>query len=350
MIDYTISVQNVGDATATSSMLSDTLPSGLIPISASTDTGSVSMSGGAVTGNLGDFSAGSTATIHIMATPDSSTTGTVTNSVSVSSPDDSTPGNDTDSVDVTVSAPTAPPDLQVGVSGLPGTMTVGQQADVTFTVTNNSGTNSASNVQLSGMLPAGVQILAATTSGSGTLTENNGVLTGDLGTLAPGASTMVTLTELATTSGTVNETATATSSSGDSDTSNNSATGTTDISDASSGAANLSVTKTASPSSSVTVGQTETYTINVSNSSAGGTGTATSTMVTDTLPSGFNVLSATSSTGSVNVSGGILTANLGDLASGDSATITVIGHAHHDGDAVEHRRRLDDCRRYRHLQ
>ena len=58
MIDYTISVQNVGDATATSSMLSDTLPSGLIPISASTDTGSVSMSGGAVTGNLGDLSAG----------------------------------------------------------------------------------------------------------------------------------------------------------------------------------------------------------------------------------------------------------------------------------------------------
>src|SRR3569623_1220788 len=46
LIDYTISVQNIGTSAATTSTLSAPLPAGLSLLSASTDTGSVSDSGG----------------------------------------------------------------------------------------------------------------------------------------------------------------------------------------------------------------------------------------------------------------------------------------------------------------
>jgi len=321
VIDYTISVQNVGTTAASASTVTDSLPAGMTLIAASTDTGSVTASGGTVSGDLGTIAAAGAATVHVFASVDTGTTGLLANNVSVSSPDDTNTANNSATADVTASAAAGTAaDLSLGASGLPASMTVGQQGTLTLTVTNISA-NSASNVQLMGMLPSGVSLLSASASGSGTVTENNGLLTANLGTLAPGGSATVTLVELAAAPGSVNETATATTSSGDSNTANNSATASTTIDPAGSAAADLAVTKTAAASG--TVGSDLTYTITVTNDSA--TNTATASTLTDALPLGLTFVSATSTAGSVSASGGIVTANLGDLAPGASDTITLVG-------------------------
>jgi uncharacterized repeat protein (TIGR01451 family) len=88
--------------------------------------------------------------------------------------------------------------------------------------------------------------------------------------------------------------------------------------------ANLSITKTSAPNP-VVAGTNVTYTINVSNA---GPSTATNVVVRDTLPGQVSDVTFTPSTGSCI--GGIpgnpalpLTCNLGNMASGGAASITV---------------------------
>ncbi|HNB50776.1 MAG TPA: proprotein convertase P-domain-containing protein, partial [Anaerolineales bacterium] len=80
--------------------------------------------------------------------------------------------------------------------------------------------------------------------------------------------------------------------------------------------ADLSITKTAA--AEVTVGDTFTYTVEVSNA---GPATAHNVVVTDTLPAGVTFVSATA--GCTN-DGGVVTCDLGDVASGGSATVEIV--------------------------
>src|SRR6185437_7108782 len=320
LIDYTISVQNVGDATATASTLTDTLPAGLTLVSASTDTGSVSVAGATITGNLGALAAGGTATLHVLASADTGTTGPVTNNVSVSSPDDSNAANDTASAVVNVSAAGAgAADLAVTKTASPTTATPGQLVTYTLTVTNNSATNAATNVQLGDMLPPGATFVDATSS-QGTLSDNNGALNASLGTLAAGGSATVTVQVIPTAAGTLNNTTVATTDSGDSSTVNNSDSATVTVNAVGAGAVDLSVTKTDAPDP-VATGQALTYTVTVTNNSA--TNAAADTTLTDALPAGVTFVSATSSQGTVSQTGGVITGALGSLAAGASATVTI---------------------------
>jgi uncharacterized repeat protein (TIGR01451 family) len=83
--------------------------------------------------------------------------------------------------------------------------------------------------------------------------------------------------------------------------------------------ADLSITKSDSPDP-VTAGGQLTYTIQVTN---GGPDTAVNVVVTDELPSDINFDSATSTVGSCGNQGGKVTCNLGDLANGATATVTI---------------------------
>jgi uncharacterized repeat protein (TIGR01451 family) len=85
--------------------------------------------------------------------------------------------------------------------------------------------------------------------------------------------------------------------------------------------ANLALTKTASPDP-VTTGQNITYTITVSNA---GPGTATDVVVTDNLPAATTFVSSTATGGGVSGgSGNNRTVTFASLASGASATITLV--------------------------
>jgi uncharacterized repeat protein (TIGR01451 family) len=84
--------------------------------------------------------------------------------------------------------------------------------------------------------------------------------------------------------------------------------------------ADLSISKSDSPDP-VFAGQELTYTLTVSNA---GPADATGVTVTDTLPSGVTFKSATASQGTCTESGGTVTCELGDLASGaPAATVTI---------------------------
>ncbi len=81
----------------------------------------------------------------------------------------------------------------------------------------------------------------------------------------------------------------------------------------------LSVTKTDSPDP-VNVGDDLTYVINVTNHGP----ESTDVTLTDTLPPQVTFVSATPSQGSCNEAGGTVTCNLGTMASGGSATVTIV--------------------------
>jgi uncharacterized repeat protein (TIGR01451 family) len=83
--------------------------------------------------------------------------------------------------------------------------------------------------------------------------------------------------------------------------------------------ANLTITGTSSPNP-VAAGGYLIYTFTVNNA---GPSNATNTTVSDTLPTGFSFVMATSSLGSVTQSGGTVTANLGVLNATTSATVTI---------------------------
>ena len=76
-----------------------------------------------------------------------------------------------------------------------------------------------------------------------------------------------------------------------------------------------------SPPGPVRVNQNLAYTINVTNN---GPQAAIGVVVSDVLPAGVAFVSATASQGTATQSGGTVTANLGNLAAGASATVTLV--------------------------
>jgi uncharacterized repeat protein (TIGR01451 family) len=80
---------------------------------------------------------------------------------------------------------------------------------------------------------------------------------------------------------------------------------------------------------SATEGDSLTYTVTVTNNDAANAGTGV--VLTDTLGANLSYLSATASQGTFSASGGAVTFNLGTLAPGASATLTVTARATEDG-------------------
>ena len=91
--------------------------------------------------------------------------------------------------------------------------------------------------------------------------------------------------------------------------------------------ADLSVTKTAS-SNPVLLGSDITYTVVVSNR---GPSTGSQVTLTDTLPGGVSFVSSSASPGTCSGTGPVI-CTMGSLASGDSATVTIVVTPNSAGD------------------
>lgn len=103
-IIYTITAANTGFATATGVVVTDVLPAGVTYVSSSASAGSASHAAGTVTWNIGDLTAGTSATLTITAT--ATTGGSKVNTATASSGSaDGNPANNTATVTVEVTAP-----------------------------------------------------------------------------------------------------------------------------------------------------------------------------------------------------------------------------------------------------
>lgn len=314
-LTYTITVTNNGPSNATGVTVTDVLPTGVTFASATASQGTATNASGTVTGALGNLASGATATITITATVDPATTGSLSNTATVTGSE-----TDSDSSDNTSSATTAVTqevDLAITKTDSADPITAGNQLTYTITVTN-TGPSDATNVTVTDVLPTGVTFVSANAS-QGTATNASGTVTGDIGTLASGASATVTIIVSISSSaaaGTLTNTASVSATETDTDSTNNSVSQATVVNRS----VDLAITKV-DATDPVVAGNNVTYTITVTNT---GPSDASGVTVTDVLPTGLTFVSATASQGSASNNSGTVTAALGNLATGASATVTVV--------------------------
>ncbi len=311
-ISYIVTVTNAGPSVAASLVLTDTLPAGATVVSITPGTGTDTVSGNVVTVNFGDLASGGSVTLTIVVMPNAA--GSFTDTASAASAtSDPVASNNSASATATVVKPLA--DLGVTVLAQPAQSNLG--GDVTYVVTvANAGPNTASVVSLADMLPGGATVVSITPS-VGSFQLNSGVATVSFGDLAAGSSDTLTIVVTPLTAGSYVDTATASAATSDPVASNNSASATATVALI---AADLSVAVVATPPQ-VTLGGNVTYVVTVANA---GPSTASAVSLVDTLPAGATVVSIVPSAGTDSVMNGIATASFGDLASGSTATLTIV--------------------------
>ena len=323
---FTVSVSNTADSsTATNVRVEDLLPAGLTYAS---DDGGGSYASGTGVWIVGTLNAAATATLRITAQVTSASINGVTNTAEITASDlpdpNSTPNNhnaaEDDQKSVTVNARDADLSLTKVVNN--ATPNIGES--VIFTVgISNAGHDVATSVQVSDVLPAGLQFVSASAS-QGSYDSNTGVW--NVGPVSVGSNTAtLTITAAATTVGPKTNTAEVTASAVfDPDSTPNNHNAAEDDQKSvtvSPLQADLSITKTDSPDP-MAAGSNVTYTIIVTNN---GPNVAQPVTVMDNLPSELTFVScASTGIGSCGGTGNSRTVTYGFLTSGQSAIITLV--------------------------
>jgi uncharacterized repeat protein (TIGR01451 family) len=204
------------------------------------------------------------------------------------------------------------------MTAAPATLVVGDSVTYKLTVTNN-GTSAAPGVIVIDGLPTGETYVAATT-GQGTTSDSGNVLTANLGTVGPGVAVTVTLVARTTSAGILTNQANVAGAVIETDPANNTAGVAVAVAPIH---ADLAVTITGGPDP-VIVGSNVTYAVLVINNGPDG---AAGVVLTDSLPAGMTYVSAALSQGTISQFGTTLTADLGALASGAAARLTVVATA-----------------------
>ncbi len=324
---YTLTAYNAGPSDAQDAVVTDVLPPGVSFASALPPSAGCAAVGQQVTCTVGTLAAGATApAIKIVATVSGSTpAGTITNTAAVSSlTPDPNPDNNHSSATTTVGTSA---DVSITKSASPSAFSGGLAATYTLTATNH-GPSDAQAVTVTDTLPSGLTFVSAVPSQGSPCTEPAGTVTCDLGTVPAGGTATVTInvTVNPSTSGTVTNTATVASTTPDPDLSNNKDTLVTPVTPVPPPlvSADVSITKIGAPNP-VFNGNALTYTLSVVNN---GPSSAQAVMVSDPLPFEFAFGSVSATAGSCTESAGTVTCDLGAMASGDKATVTIVGTAH----------------------
>jgi uncharacterized repeat protein (TIGR01451 family) len=307
-LTYTLTVTNNGPSPATTVTLTDTLPAGPTFVSAASTQGTCSGTT-TVTCAIGTLANAAKATITIVVKPTAA--GTVTNTASVAANEtDPVPGNNA----ATVSTPvTASADVALTETVAPNPVLLGG-SNLTYTITiTNNGPSPATNVTITDTLPAGVTFVGTTPS-QGTCT--NPLSSCAIGNLASGASATVIVVVKPNATGAFSNSATVAATEADPNTANNSASASATVNPA----ADLSLAETATPQT-VTAGNNVTFSFTVTNS---GPSTATGVTIADALPVGMVLVSATPSQGTCTTA---ISCNLGTIANGATATLSIVAQA-----------------------
>ncbi|HZW31543.1 MAG TPA: hypothetical protein VFF52_12600, partial [Isosphaeraceae bacterium] len=275
-LTYTIMVTNQGPDDEPDAVLTSVLPAGLTFQSMTSTQGTgPTITQGILTADLGPLAVNATAAVTLVGTPGPTAVGPLATPFTVSGQNlDLDPDNNTAVVAVSV-APSA--DLTVGIST--GGRSAVAQVDWTYTlVVSNAGPSAATGVFATAPLPANVAFVSATSSQGSVPTEQDGVVSAGLGTIAAGKAATVTLvvlpTEAAASAGAIGLAAAVAGDEFDPDPGNNQATLAVPVAPSVSLAMSLVATPPSVPS-----GQTLAFTATVSN-----TGSTSATGVVLTLP------------------------------------------------------------------
>ena len=299
-LTYAIAVTNFGPSSASSVVVTDSLPTGVTFVNAS---GNGANNSGVVSWNLGSLAAGQSSNLTVTVT--ASASGGLTNVATVGSPtSDPNPTNNTTPPVITSVTPLA--DLVIAKTG-PANVFAASNCSYTISVTN-LGPSSASGVVVTDSLPAGVTFVTASGNGS----NNAGVVSWNLGVLASGQSSNLTVTVTAPASGTLTNLASVSSPTADTNILNNT---TPPVITAVTPVADLAIGKSAA--GSVLATSNLVYTISVTNF---GPSTASSVTVTDNIPNGASFINAS---GSGLNSAGMVIWSLGNLPSGTVSNVTL---------------------------
>lgn len=329
-LTYTITASNAGPSNATNVSLTDTLPANTTFASVTQTSGPTFTCTAPAVGNAGIVNCsiatlaggGTSAVFNLVVNVAPGATGSISNTANITAATtDPTPGNNTST---TSTAVTQSADLTVAKTG-PDAVTAG--SNITYTVTaNNAGPSNATGVSLTDVLPANTTFVSATqTSGPAFICTtppagSPGTITCTAATFVSGAtavfSFVVNLAPAAT--GVVSNTAAITSATTD-PTPGNSTSGLSSAIGA--GPTDVSITKTAD-AASYKAGSDATFTLTVRNN---GPGNAAGTTVTDVLPTGTTLVSATPTQGTCTGTTTVV-CTLGALAPSTTATITLVLH------------------------
>ena len=309
-VTFEVVVANAGPSAATGVSVHDTLPTGVLLVSSTATRGSWSPSTGVWT--VGDIAAGDADTLKIRATVDAGSAGTplwnVARSQGLEQEFDPDPANDADSASVTLQGI----DLEVTKSVDVASPDVADT--VTFTVTlTNHGPNAATGVVVGDPLPAGLTFASATAS-AGSYATGTGAWS--IASLTAGASAILTL-KATVDAGAAGQTITNTASVAasdqiDSDGGNDAASASLTVP-----AIDLAVAQGVDDTTP-DEGQTLTLLVTVVNA---GPSTATGVVLSDALPAGLTLVSATPSQGTYDSGGGLWT--VGTIAADGSVNLVL---------------------------
>ena len=293
--DYTITVTNNGDGEATGTSVADTLPAGLEYVSSDP---TATVSGSTVTWNVGTLDpAGSS---ELTLTVKGTTGGAKENVATASS------GGNTLQPEARATTTILVPALTVAKEGR-GAMFVGSQATYTLTAAN-AGDAPLTGVTITDTIPSGLTYVSSSPAG----TESGSTVTWDIGDLAVGATSSVTVTLEGESVGTVTNTADASSTEADA------------------GQVTLSIRVLAAPGASlaltdsfdpVSEGEEVDFTVSVSNQ---GRSPMTNVRVVVPIHTEFTIVSVSDEQAAISADQRTVTFDLDDsLATGDSFSFTI---------------------------
>ncbi len=289
-VTFTVTVNNNGGDDATNLVIDNLLPSGYTLVSQSPATGSYNATTGVWT--VGNLANGGSTTLTVVATVNAS--GDYGNTASLSSLDqvDDNSTNDQDTETVT------PPRVDISVAKTVDQDRVNTGDEITFviTATNNDGSEDASGVVITDLLPDGYTITGSMPS-QGTYVSGTGVWT--VGNLASTSIATLAITATVNATGNFENTATVTAADQfDPDTDNNTSSVSTEKQ-----VADIAVTKVVDDAAPQ-IGDQIKFTITATHT---GTDDATGVTITDVIPSGYDVVGSTTVNGSFNSGTGIWT-------------------------------------------
>jgi large repetitive protein len=303
LVAFTVTLTNHGPDAATSVVVADPLPAGLIWSDDLPSRGTYDHATGNWT--VGSLAVGETVSLAIHAVVSA---GDYVNTATVAHADQYDPNAGNNTASAALSTRIA----DIAVTKVADTTTPAVGSIVTFTITaTDNGPDPASQVVVTDLLPAGLAFASATAS-QGAYDAGTGAWT--VGNLAVGASASLTVRARVTGSGSIaNNAAVSHLLQRDPDPSNNAATATLEVPPA----ADLSLVKTVD-NTAPTHGEQVAFSLVVAND---GPNATTGVVVADPLPAGLTYVSSDADQGSYDSASGNWT--VGDLAVGATATLAI---------------------------